>query len=131
MLIVAKGCGVFFGRDVVGSFNIKNDLDLIVRAHQLVIGYMSMFKDALVPVWSTPYYCIGVGMWRLYWSWMRIWIKVSRFLIRHRMRQGGILSIIHRQILFCSRRKSSIIVTVVLFKIGRDMGRDRENILNG
>ena len=61
MLVVAKGCGIFFGRDVVGSFNIKNDLDLIARAHQLVMGYMSMFKDALVTVWSTPNYCYRCG----------------------------------------------------------------------
>lgn len=53
-----RGTGYLFGRDVVKSFNIMNELDYIAPAYQLVMeGCMSMFKDALVTVWSAPNYC--------------------------------------------------------------------------
>jgi serine/threonine-protein phosphatase 4 catalytic subunit len=53
-----RGAGYLFGGDIVDSFNINNNTELIARAHQLVMeGYKSMFSDALVTVWSAPNYC--------------------------------------------------------------------------
>jgi serine/threonine-protein phosphatase 4 catalytic subunit len=51
-----------FGADIVEKFNRENGLDLIARAHQLVMeGYNSMFNDSLVTVWSAPNYCYRCG----------------------------------------------------------------------
>ena len=48
-----RGAGYIFGSDVVRQFNQTNKLQLICRAHQLVMeGYKMMFDDSLVTVWS-------------------------------------------------------------------------------
>lgn len=53
-----RGAGYLFGGDVVDEFNRKNNIDLICRAHQLVMeGYRVMFNEQLVTVWSAPNYC--------------------------------------------------------------------------
>ena len=53
-----RGAGYVFGPDVVDKFNRVNNIELIARAHQLVMeGYKSIFKDSLVTVWSAPNYC--------------------------------------------------------------------------
>lgn len=53
-----RGAGYLFGGDVVENFNRTNNIELIARAHQLVMeGYKSMFNDTLVTVWSAPNYC--------------------------------------------------------------------------
>lgn len=66
-----RGAGYLFGADVVAKFNETNHIDLIARAHQLVMeGYKTMFpikgkggqtSDSLVTVWSAPNYCYRCG----------------------------------------------------------------------
>jgi hypothetical protein len=66
-----RGAGYLFGADVVAKFNEINHIDLIARAHQLVMeGYKTMFpikgkggqsQDSLVTVWSAPNYCYRCG----------------------------------------------------------------------
>jgi serine/threonine-protein phosphatase PP1 catalytic subunit len=47
-----------FGGDVVANFLRKNDLDLIVRAHQVVEdGYEFFHQRQLVTIFSAPNYC--------------------------------------------------------------------------
>jgi serine/threonine-protein phosphatase 4 catalytic subunit len=53
-----RGAGFLFGADVVDQFNHNNDIELIARAHQLVMeGYKLMFDRKIVTVWSAPNYC--------------------------------------------------------------------------
>ena len=69
-----RGAGYLFGGDVVAKFNEINHIELIARAHQLVMeGYKNMFPakgggrsgqasgDTLVTVWSAPNYCYRCG----------------------------------------------------------------------
>ena len=45
-----RGAGYMFGGDVCSSFNQSNHIDLIARAHQLVMdGYKWMFQDQVCP----------------------------------------------------------------------------------
>ena len=61
--ISPRGAGYLFGSTVTSEFNQVNGLDLIARAHQLVMeGNKFMFPEQnLVTVWSAPNYCYRCG----------------------------------------------------------------------
>ncbi|KAJ6245744.1 serine/threonine-protein phosphatase 6 catalytic subunit [Anaeramoeba flamelloides] len=53
-----RGAGILFGKKVLESFLDKNNLTLLVRAHQLVqSGYKYDFGEKCLTVWSVPNYC--------------------------------------------------------------------------
>lgn len=53
-----RNAGHLFGEDVVKEFNYKNNLEVVYRAHQLIMdGYRQMFSNLLVIIWSAPNYC--------------------------------------------------------------------------
>jgi serine/threonine-protein phosphatase 4 catalytic subunit len=56
--ISPRGAGYLFGSDVVAQFNATNDIQMICRAHQLVMeGYKWHFNETVLTVWSAPNYC--------------------------------------------------------------------------
>jgi hypothetical protein len=60
--ISPRGAGFLFGGGIVRNFCHVNGVDIIARAHQLVMeGYKFMFDKSLVTVWSAPNYCYRCG----------------------------------------------------------------------
>ena len=53
-----RGAGVVFGSKLVDRFLKNNNMDLIVRAHQLIMeGYKLHFGSKLITIFSAPNYC--------------------------------------------------------------------------
>jgi serine/threonine-protein phosphatase 4 catalytic subunit len=57
-----RGAGYLFGADIVEKFVRENNIDMICRAHQLIMdGYKVIFNERLVTIWSAPNYCYRCG----------------------------------------------------------------------
>lgn len=57
-----RGAGFTFGQDVSEHFNLLNGLNLIARAHQLIMeGYAWTHEENVVTVFSAPNYCYRCG----------------------------------------------------------------------
>jgi len=53
-----RGAGILFGKKLTMNFVIKNDVDLIVRSHQMVDkGYKVSHERRLVTLFSASCYC--------------------------------------------------------------------------
>jgi len=60
--ISPRGAGYTFGKDITEQFNHRNNLDLVARAHQLVMeGYQWGHGQAVVTIFSAPNYCYRCG----------------------------------------------------------------------
>lgn len=60
--ISPRGAGFTFGEDVSKQFNHTNGLNLIIRAHQLVMeGFQWHHDDNVLTVFSAPNYCYRCG----------------------------------------------------------------------
>jgi len=60
--ISPRGAGYTFGQDISEMFNRTNKLNLIARAHQLVMeGYSPTHTDNVVTIFSAPNYCTAAA----------------------------------------------------------------------
>ncbi|XP_078429915.1 serine/threonine-protein phosphatase PP2A catalytic subunit isoform X1 [Wolffia australiana] len=60
--ISPRGAGYTFGQDISEQFNHTNSLNLIARAHQLVMdGYNWGHEQKVVTIFSAPNYCYRCG----------------------------------------------------------------------
>jgi serine/threonine-protein phosphatase 2A catalytic subunit len=60
--ISPRGAGFTFGQDISVQFNHTNSLNLVARAHQLVMeGYNWCHERNVVTVFSAPNYCYRCG----------------------------------------------------------------------
>lgn len=57
-----RGAGYVFGGDAVRKFLHTNNVEHMVRAHQLCMdGYQVLFEGTFTTVWSAPNYCYRCG----------------------------------------------------------------------
>jgi len=60
--ISPRGAGYLFGTDISEKFNYSNGLELVSRAHQLVMeGYSWSHNQRVVTIFSAPNYCYRSG----------------------------------------------------------------------
>ncbi len=60
--ISPRGAGYTFGASVVKHFLHRNNMNHILRAHQLCMeGFSVLYDDRLSTVWSAPNYCYRCG----------------------------------------------------------------------
>lgn len=60
--VSARGAGYLFGWDAVEQFCYGNNVEVIARAHQLVMeGFKWQFNGRVITVWSAPNYCYRCG----------------------------------------------------------------------
>jgi serine/threonine-protein phosphatase 2A catalytic subunit len=60
--ISPRGAGFTFGSDISSQFNSRNSLQMVARAHQLVMeGYNWSHDGAVVTIFSAPNYCYRCG----------------------------------------------------------------------
>jgi serine/threonine-protein phosphatase 2A catalytic subunit len=60
--ISPRGAGYTFGQDISEQFNSNNGLNLVSRAHQLVMeGYNWSHEQQVVTIFSAPNYCYRCG----------------------------------------------------------------------
>ncbi|EZG79918.1 serine/threonine-protein phosphatase [Gregarina niphandrodes] len=60
--ISPRGAGFTFGEDITQQFTHRNNLNLIARAHQLVMeGYQWSQSNLVVTIFSAPNYCYRCG----------------------------------------------------------------------
>jgi serine/threonine-protein phosphatase PPG1 len=57
-----RGAGYTFGKNIVHSFCHSNNINHVLRAHQLCMeGYQIIFDNMLSTCWSAPNYCYRCG----------------------------------------------------------------------
>lgn len=57
-----RGTGYLFGKRQVDEFLHNNDVQMIVRTHQLAVeGYQHWFDEKLITIWSAPNYMYKFG----------------------------------------------------------------------
>jgi hypothetical protein len=62
LLLLNRGAGYTFGSGVVRKFLEINNMNHILRAHQLCMeGFSVLFDNRLSTVWSAPNYCYRCG----------------------------------------------------------------------
>ncbi|KAL7561130.1 hypothetical protein ACA910_009185 [Epithemia clementina (nom. ined.)] len=60
--ISPRGAGFTFGADISAAYNHRNGLQMVARAHQLVMeGYNWSHEGAVVTIFSAPNYCYRCG----------------------------------------------------------------------
>lgn len=62
-----RGAGYLFGESIANAFMHTNNIEMIARAHQLVMeGYKLHFNGKMVTVWSAPNYCYRLAFYLIF-----------------------------------------------------------------